>query len=99
VNKVFTQRVKQFMKSWDFVLLVILILEVLIFGTKNSKFLMPRVLLGSINDIISICIISLFVTFVMVTGGIDIQAGAIVGLTSIIIGVAWQDWAVHFPGF
>jgi AI-2 transport system permease protein len=95
VNKVFTQRVKQFMKSWDFVLLVILILEVLIFGTKNSKFLMPRVLLGSINDIISICIISLFVTFVMVTGGIDIQAGAIVGLTSIIIGVAWQDWGLN----
>jgi len=91
VNNTFVQHLKQFLKSWDFVLLVILILEIIIFGTKNSKFLMPRVLLGSINDIISICIISLFVTFVMVTGGIDIQAGAIVGLTSIVIGVAWQD--------
>lgn len=95
MNNIFTQRVKQFLKSWDFVLLIILILEVIIFGTKNSKFLMPRVLFGSINDIISICIISLFVTFVMVTGGIDIQAGSIVGLTSIIIGVAWQDWGVN----
>ena len=39
--------------------------------------------------------ISLFVTFVMITGGIDIQAGAIVGLTSITIGVAWQDFGLN----
>lgn len=85
------QHAKNFLKSWEFVLLIILMLEFIIFGSKNSNFLLPRVLLGSINDIISICIISLFVTFVMITGGIDIQAGAIVGLTSIIIGVAWSD--------
>ena len=72
-------------------LLLILLLEVVVFATKNPKFLMPRVLFGSINDIISICIISLFVTFVMITGGIDIQAGSIVGLSSIVVGVSWQD--------
>ena len=77
-------RLGQKAKSWEFVLLLILILEFIIFGAKNPKFLMPNVLLGSINDIISICIISLFVTFVMITGGIDIQAGSIVGLTSIM---------------
>lgn len=54
----------------------------------NHKFLMPRVIFGSINDIIPICIISLFVTMVMITAGIDIQAGAIVGLASIILGVS-----------
>jgi AI-2 transport system permease protein len=78
-------------KSWEFVLLILLVLEFIAFGAKNHKFLNPNVLLGSINDIISICIISLFVTFVMITGGIDIQAGAIVGFTSIIVGVVWQD--------
>jgi len=56
---------------------------------------MPRVLFGSINDIIPTCIISLFVTFVMITGGIDIQAGSIVGLTSIVLGVSWQDWGLN----
>ncbi|MCI9309130.1 MAG: ABC transporter permease, partial [Oscillospiraceae bacterium] len=35
------------------------------------------------------------VTFVMITGGIDIQSCAIVGLTSIIIGVAWQDFGFN----
>ena len=72
------------------VLLAIFFLEYMIFSLASSKFTLARMLL-SINDIISICIISLFVTFVMITGGIDIQAGSIVGLTSIIIGVSWQD--------
>ena len=52
-------------------------------------------LFNSMNDFMSICIISLFVTFVMITGGIDIQAGSIVGLTSIIIGVTWQDFGFN----
>jgi AI-2 transport system permease protein len=80
-----------FLKSWSTVLLGILVLEFVIFGMANRKFLLPAVLLGSVNDIISICIISLFVTFVMITGGIDIQAGSIVGLSSIIVGVVWHD--------
>ncbi len=82
-------------KKWEFALFLILILEIVVFASKNSKFLMPRVLFGSMNDIISICIISLFVTFVMITGGIDIQAGSIVGLSSIIMGVVWQDGGVN----
>jgi len=52
---------KKALKSWETVLLCILVLEFIIFATANSKFLMPRVLFGSINDMISICIISLFV--------------------------------------
>lgn len=86
---------KKALKRWETVLFVILILEIVIFAGANSKFLMPRVFFGSINDIISICIISLFVTFVMITGGIDIQAGSIVGLTSIVLGVAWQDGGMN----
>ena len=81
--------------SWEYILVLLLILEVVIFATKNPKFLMPRVLFGSLNDIISICIISLFVTFVMITGGIDIQAGSLVGLTSIVLGVSWQDYGIN----
>ncbi|MGI6079412.1 MAG: ABC transporter permease [Candidatus Avilachnospira sp.] len=91
MEKSFLTGIKKLFKSWAFVLLLILLLEVVVFATKNPKFLMPRVLFGSINDIISICIISLFVTFVMITGGIDIQAGSIVGLSSIVVGVSWQD--------
>ena len=49
----------------------------------------------SANSDLPIWYISIFVTFVMITGGIDIQSCAIVGLTSIIIGVAWQDFGLN----
>ncbi len=76
---------------WETFLIVLIILEIFIFGSINPRFLKPFVLLGSINDFFSICVISLFVTFVLITGGMDIQAGSIVGLSSIIVGVLWQQ--------
>lgn len=86
---------KDKMGRWEFVLLAVILAEFVIFGLANPKFLMPRILLGSVNDIISICIISLFVTLVMITGGIDIQVGSIVGLTSITLGVLWQSFGIN----
>lgn len=76
---------------WETFLVILIILEIFIFGSLNPRFLKPIVLLGSINDFFSICVISLFVTFVLITGGMDIQAGSIVGLSSIIVGVLWQQ--------
>lgn len=90
-------RAKKGARSWEFFLFGLLILEFVIFSVASPKFNITRMLL-SINDMISICIISLFVTFVMITGGIDIQAGSIVGLTSIVIGVTWQDWGLNIWG-
>ena len=95
MNKSFSRKAKDFLKSWQMVLLCILVAECLVFGAANAKFLKPALLFNSMNDFMSICIISLFVTFVMITGGIDIQASSIVGLTSIIIGVTWQDYGCN----
>ena len=79
---------------WEYFLILFIFAEVIIFGTLNPKFLMPRVLFGSFNDFISICIISIFMCFVFITGGIDLQAGSIVGLSSIVIGVLWKSMGV-----
>lgn len=83
--------------SWNMFLVVLLATEFLIFGSKNPKFLRPALLFNSVNDYIAICMVSLFVTFVMITGGIDIQVPSIIGLTSITIGVLWQDFGMS-PG-
>jgi len=93
----FRSSIKSTVKRWETVLTFLLLSEFIVFSLANEKFTFARMLL-SINDIISICIISLFVTFVMVTGGIDIQAGSIVGLTSIVIGVSWQDGGMNIWG-
>lgn len=80
---------------WELFLVALLVLEIVVFGALNPRFLKLRVLLGSINDFMSIAVISLFVTFVLITGGMDIQAGSIVGLTSISIGLMWQDMGIN----
>ncbi|MDD3904608.1 MAG: ABC transporter permease [Sphaerochaeta sp.] len=89
------QLLKKKVVRWESFLILLLLVEVIVFGLINPKFLIPRVLLGSINNFMTICIVSLFVTFVLITGGIDIQAGSIVGLTSIFIGVLWNDAGVN----
>lgn len=82
---------KKVFKHWEMFLVIFLILEFAVFGAANPKFLRPQSIMNSIVNYISVCIISLFVTMVMITGGIDIQAPAIIGLSSIIIGVLWSD--------
>ena len=82
---------KRFTFTNELLLIAVIACEIVLFGILNPRFLRPMVLLGSINDFISICIISLFVTMVIIAGGMDIQAGSIVGLTSIVIGVVFQS--------
>ena len=89
------KRLKKLLFRWEVMLAVLLVLEVVVFGAINPRMLRTRVLLGSINNFAPICIISLFVTFVLITGGIDIQAGSIVGLASIITGVLWYDGGMN----
>ena len=84
--------------GWNSVLLGLLILEFVIFGAANPKFLRPALLFTSINDNLAVFIVALFVTLVMVTGGIDIQAASLCGLASITIGVAWQDFGLPIWG-
>jgi AI-2 transport system permease protein len=79
----------QKLARWETFLVILILLEIIIFGAINPRFLRPHVLFGSFNDFTSICIISIFVTFVLITGGMDIQSGSIVGLSSIILGVIW----------
>lgn len=87
--------IKKLFKHWEVFLLLFLVLEFVVFGAANPKFLRPKSIMTSIVNYISVCIISLFVTLVMITGGIDIQAASIIGLTSIIEGVLWSDAGVN----
>ena len=81
--------------KWNLVLVCLLVAEFLIFGAANPKFLsLNRLFIAATGDL-PIWYISLFVTFVMITGGIDIQSCAIVGFTSIIIGVGWQGFGMN----
>ena len=83
--------IRKLLKRWETFLVIFLILEFVVFGAANPKFLKPASIMTAIVNYISVCIITLFVTMVMIGGGIDIQVASIIGLTSIIEGVLWSD--------
>ncbi len=89
------KNLKKLLLRWETFLVVFLIFEFVIFGAANPKFLRPASIMTSIVNYISVCIIALFVTLVMITGGIDIQAASIIGLTSIVEGYLWSDLGVN----
>ena len=77
--------------GWVTTLIFILTLEIIVFGLINPRFFNFNVLLYSINDFAIIAIIALFETYVIITGGIDISVGSIIGLVSTVIGITWQN--------
>lgn len=70
----------------------------MIFGLINPRFWNIKILLYSFNDFVGIAIIAFFVTFVIITGGIDISGGSIIGLTSVVTGLLSQVYGMNMWG-
>ncbi|EJR64146.1 hypothetical protein IIO_02045 [Bacillus cereus VD115] len=81
----------KYVYRWEGVLIVLLLIEFILFSFLNSDFLNVSNLLFSTNDFLFIAIAAIPMTFVIVTGGIDVSVGSIMGLTSILIGVIWMS--------
>ncbi|MGM0886898.1 MAG: ABC transporter permease [Bacillota bacterium] len=84
--------------KWNLVLLTTLLAEIMIFGLINPRFWNIKILLNSFNDFVGIAIIAFFVTFVIITGGIDISGGSIIGLTSVVTGLLSQVYGMNMWG-
>ena len=80
-------KVKNF--SWEYVLIILLFLEMAFFGTLNPHFLNVRNLLFTVNDFIYIGIAALPMTIVIISGGIDVSIGSVMGFASIVLGFFW----------
>jgi AI-2 transport system permease protein len=75
--------------AWPSILILLIVMEFGIFGTLNSRFLNTSNLLYSIGDFLYIAIAALPMTLIIVSAGIDISIGAIMGLGSILTGLIW----------
>jgi AI-2 transport system permease protein len=81
--------VKRKLFNWQTTLIVLLIVEFVIFGSLNSRFLNIINLMYSVGDFLYIAIAALAMTCIIAAGGIDISIGSIMGLSSIITGFFW----------
>ena len=82
-------KLKRLLK-WELFLFVFLIGELLFFSMLTPGFLNLQNLLFSMNDFAYIGLAAIPMTFVIITGGIDVSVGSIMGLASITIGVLWM---------
>jgi rhamnose transport system permease protein len=79
------------------ILAAILIVALIGLGFLNDRFLTLDNLLNQGRLMTEIGLIALPMTFVIVTGGIDLSVGAIVGLCAILLGYSWKNWGFPLP--
>jgi rhamnose transport system permease protein len=75
----------------EIVLAVILLVSLALLATQTDRFLTTGNLLNQGRLMAEVGLVALPMTFIIITGGIDLSVGSIMGLCAIILGVAWQN--------
>ena len=87
----------RWLKRHETLLAVILVVALLGLGAFNERFLTLDNLLNQGRLMTEIGLIALPMTFVIITGGIDLSVGAIVGLCAIMLGYSWKNFGFPLP--
>lgn len=79
----------------EWALLVVLLLEVAVFSLTGNNFLTSGNAFELIRLSVEIGLLALALTPIIITGGIDLSVGSLMGLTAIVFGALWRDG--HWP--
>jgi len=91
------ERLKSLILSQEGVLFIIMIISVLILSTQTDRFLTVNNLLNQGRLLTEVGLVALPMTYIIITGGIDLSVGSIFGLSAIMLGVAWDGWGLPLP--
>jgi rhamnose transport system permease protein len=75
----------------EIVLAAILLISLVVLATQTDRFLTTGNLLNQGRLMAEVGLVALPMTFIIITGGIDLSVGSIMGLCAIVLGVAWQN--------
>ncbi len=92
-----TFRAPRWLKRHETLLAIILLIALFGLGLMNDRFLTLDNLLNQGRLMTEIGLIALPMTFVIITGGIDLSVGAIVGLCAIMLGYSWKTFGFPLP--
>lgn len=81
--------VPTWIKSWEAMLALALVVELAILGIISPAFLNVENLLFSTSDFTHVIIAAIGLTLVIITGGIDISGVSVMGLASIVLGLSF----------
>lgn len=73
------------------VLVAILIIAVVVLSITSNNFLTKNNLLNQGRLMTEVGLIALPMTFIIITGGIDLSVGSILGFSSVMLGWLWQE--------
>jgi rhamnose transport system permease protein len=92
------RRVPRWLARHETLLAAVLVVALGILGTLNDRFLTLDNLLNQGRLMAEVGLIALPMTFVIITGGIDLSVGSVVGLCAIALGYSWKNLGVPLPG-
>src|SRR5579871_3579173 len=75
---------------------LLLLLEIAVFGVVSTNFFTRQNAFEIGRLCVEIGLLALALTPVIITGGIDLSAGSLLGLSAVVLGMLWRDagWPV-----
>jgi rhamnose transport system permease protein len=77
------------------VLVLLLIAEIIVFSLLEPRFFSNRNLMQTLRLSVEIGLLAVALTPVIITGGIDLSVGSLMGLSAVLLGKLWRD--AHLP--
>jgi rhamnose transport system permease protein len=78
----------------EIVLAAILLISLVVLATQTDRFLTTGNLLNQGRLMAEVGLVALPMTFIIITGGIDLSVGSIMGLCAILLGYSWQNFGL-----
>src|ERR1700722_7325410 len=86
---------KSFFQNGERILAFALLTEIVFFTLTAQSFFTWMNLFEVLRFSIELGLLSIALTPIMISGGIDLSVGSLVGLVAVVFGIAWQDG--HLP--
>src|ERR1700724_4901246 len=77
------------------VLALLLAVEIAVFSFTGQNFFTGANAFEIVRLAVELGLLALALTPVLITGGIDLSVGSMMGLAAVVFGAAWRDWG--FP--
>ena len=94
-NQTIGERLRRLAFRQEGVLFFIMLAAALFLASRTDKFLTVDNLLQQGRFMTEVGLIAIPMTYIIITGGIDLSVGSILGLTAIVLGWTWQE--LGFP--
>jgi rhamnose transport system permease protein len=79
------------------VLATALLAEVVVFSTISENFLTTGNFIEVARFSVELGLLAAALTPILITGGIDLSVGSMMGLAAVLFGTAWKDWGLPIP--